>query len=74
MTETHDLTARLFDRLTVSGTLDLAGWCEFKAEHGVQGQRCEPVLVLTIAHVLVLAGELQREMERLTVALARRTG
>ena len=32
----------------------------------------EPVLVQTMQHVLTLAGELQREMDRLTVALARR--
>ena len=72
MTETAAHVRHLFDQVTTTGTLDLATWCEFKAEHGVQGQQCEPTLVETLQHVLVLANEQQREMERLAVALARR--
>jgi hypothetical protein len=68
MTET--LARHLFDRLTISGRLDLGTWCDFKTEHGVEPQQIEPVLVQTLAHVLVLAGELQKEMDR----LSRRTG
>jgi hypothetical protein len=41
-----------------------------KAAHHVEEWMIEPVLVQTLAHVLVLANEQQREMERLAVALA----
>ena len=74
MTETHDLAARLFDRLTVTGRLDLGTWCDFKTEHGVEARMIEPVLVLALQQTLTLAGELQAEVERLSIALSRRTG
>ena len=71
MTETKSLARLLFDRCTMTGRLDLGTWADFKAAHHVEEQ-VEPVLVQTMQHVLTLAGELQREMDRLTVALARR--
>ena len=74
MTETASLSRHLFDRLTVAGRLDLGTWCDFKTEIGVEAQQIEPVLVEVIGHILVLANEQQREMERLSVALAWRTG
>jgi hypothetical protein len=42
MTETADLARHLFDRLTISGSLDLSDWCDFKIEHGVEPQQIEP--------------------------------
>ena len=72
MTETQSLARLLFDRCTVDGHLDLGTWADFKAAHHVEEWMIEPVLVQTMQHVLTLAGELQREMERLAVALARR--
>ena len=74
MTETAILSRALVDLCTMTGRLDLGIWADFKTAHGVETQQVEPVLVQTLAHVLTLAGELQREMDRLTIALAWRGG
>jgi len=70
MTETTVVTRALVDLCTMTGRLDLGIWADFKTAHAVEVQQVEPVLVQTLAHVLTLAGELQRETERLTIALA----
>ena len=70
MTETEVLTRALVDHCTMTGHLDVGVWADFKTAHGVEAQQVEPVLVQTLTHVLTLAGELQRETERLTIALA----
>jgi hypothetical protein len=70
MTETAALTRALLDHCTMTGRLDLGVWADFKIAHAVEAQQIEPVLVEVIGHVLTLAGELQRETERLTIALA----
>jgi hypothetical protein len=74
MTEPSDLARHLFDQVTTTGTLDLGTWCDFEAEHGVEAQQIEPLLVEVIGHVLTLAGELQREVGSLSHALSRRCG
>jgi hypothetical protein len=45
VTESSDLAGRLFNDCTVTGTLHLATWCDFKSQHGVEPQQIEPVLV-----------------------------
>ena len=69
-----DLARHVFDRLTVSGTLTEAEWSTFKAEHGVEPQQIEPVLVEVVGHLCTMAGELTAEVGRLSLALARRSG
>jgi hypothetical protein len=59
--------------VTRDGTLELRGWVKVKAEHQVEGQQCEPTLVSTVEHLLVLCLEQQREMDRLSTALSRRS-
>jgi hypothetical protein len=70
VTETTDLTRRLFDHVATTGTLDLRGWCDFKREHHVEPQQIEPVLVDVISHLC----DVTAEANRLSHALSRRGG
>jgi hypothetical protein len=72
MSETPDLARHLFDHVTITGTRDPAEWVTFKAEHRVEAQQIEPVLIEVIGHLRVLAGELTQETGRLSVALSQR--
>ena len=69
MNETADLVRHLFDHLTVAGTLTEDDWLRFKSDHRVEPEQIEVVLVLTIHHLCSLAGELQQEADRLSIAL-----
>jgi CheY-like chemotaxis protein len=72
MTETTVLTRALVDLCTMTGRLDAGIWAGFKTADAVEPQQVEPVLVEVIGHLCTLAGELQREMDRLSIAPALR--
>ena len=73
MTETADLVRRLYGHCVITaGTLDLVAWVTFKAEHGVEPQQIEPVLVATIEHLCRLNLETTEEANRLSIALSSR--